>query len=228
MDEMTSGYQPVIDEICDLQWSALSPEQLSAVAWAYYYFSIQFRKNLERTFAKHPDDSLLQRLVREECATDNLSPWPGVAARNEKINHDEFMGRVLKLSPIDPAVRANIEAAGRLYLSKTGQVDDNIKAMGIASYEAGGLESVFKSILSARHWDTPLLGAFRHFLVMHIGFDSDPDEGHGALVRHLVPDDRIRCLWVAFRDLLVAAVPELMHRSIDRSWVGLESITAVE
>jgi hypothetical protein len=210
---MTSGYQPVIDEICDLRWSALTREQLSAVAWAYYYFSIQFRENLECTFEMHPDDAQLQCLVREECATDNLSPWPGVAALNEKMNHDEFMRRVVSLSPINPEVKANIEGVGQLYLSKTGQVGDNIKAMGIASYEAGGLESVFKSMLRAPHWDTPLLEGFRHFLVMHIGFDSDPDEGHGALVRHLAPDDRIRCLWVAFRDLLVDAVPELMDRS---------------
>jgi hypothetical protein len=63
--------------------------------------------------------------------------------------------------------------------------------------------------LQAPHWDTPLLAAFRHFLVKHIDFDSDPDQGHGALVQHLVPDDRIRCLWVEFRDLLIAAVPRL-------------------
>jgi hypothetical protein len=217
VDEMTSGYQPVIDEICDLQWSVLGREQLSAVAWAYYYFSIQFRENLECTFDTYPDDANLQCLMREECATDNLSPWPGVAALDEKMNHDEFMRRVLRLSPIHPDVEANIKAAGQLYLSKTGQVDNNIKAMGIASYEAGGLESVFKSMLKAPQWDTPLLEGFKHFLVMHIGFDSDPDEGHGALVQHLVPDDRIRCLWVAFRDLLVAAVPELMDRSTARS-----------
>jgi hypothetical protein len=226
VDEMTSGHQPVIDEICDLQWSALSREQLSAVAWAYYYFSIQFRENLECTFGMHPEDAQLQFLVREECATDNLSPWPGVAALNEKMNHDEFMRRVLMLSPIHREVEANIEAAGRLYLSKTGQVDDNIKAMGIASYEAGGLESVFKSMLRAPHWDTPLLEGFKHFLVMHIGFDSDPDEGHGALVRHLVPDDRVRCLWVEFRDLLVAAVPELMDRSTIHSWTVFEDVEA--
>jgi hypothetical protein len=221
---MTSGYQPVIDEICDLQWSSLDPGQLSAVAWAYYYFSIQFRESLECTFAMHPDDPQLQCLVREECATDNLSPWPGVAALNEKMDHNEFMRRLLRLSPIDPEVRANIEVAGRLYLARIAQVDDGTKAMGIASYEAGGLESVFRSILGARHWNTPLLEAFRHFLVMHIDFDSDPDEGHGALVRHFIPDDRIRCLWVAFRDLLVAAVPQLMDRSADFASVKLHDV----
>jgi hypothetical protein len=222
VDEMTLGYHPVIEEICDLQWSALSREHLSAVAWAYYYFSIQFRENLECTFGMHPEDAQLQCLVREECDTDNLSPWPGVAALNEKMNHDEFMRRVLKLSPIHPEVEDNIKAAGRFYLAKTGKVGDNIKAMGIASYEAGGLESVFKSMLRAPHWDTPLLEGFQHFLVMHINFDSDPDGGHGALVRHLVPDERIRCLWVAFRDLLVDAVPELMDQSTIHSKTEFE------
>jgi hypothetical protein len=54
-----------------------------------------------------------------------------------------------------------------------------------------------------------LLAAFEHFLTKHIAFDSDPEAGHGALIKHLVPDDRIRSLWLDFRDLLVTAVPEL-------------------
>jgi len=210
MDEMTSGYKPVIEEICGLDWAALDRAQLSAVAWAYYYFSIQFRENLQVALAAHPDDEQLQHLVKEECNTHNLSPWPKVAAPDEKLDHDEFMRRLLDLSPIDRDVQASIEAAGQRYLAKIRQVDDRVRAMSIASYEAGGLEAVFEAILQAQHWDTPLLEAFRHFLVKHIDFDSDPDQGHGALVQHLVPDDRIRCLWVGFRDLLITSVPRLM------------------
>ena len=62
--------------------------------------------------------------------------------------------------------------------------------MSIASYENGGLEAVFTAFIRAKDWDTPLLQGFRHFLVKHIEFDSDPMEGHGALCRALVPDDR--------------------------------------
>ena len=82
-------------------------------------------------------------------------------------------------------------------------------ALSIASYEDGGLENVFGAILKAPHWDTPLLQAFQHFLSEHIRFDSDPDAGHGALCRHLVPDDRVLPLWTAFRRLLVEAAPAL-------------------
>jgi hypothetical protein len=211
MDEITSDYHPVVEEICGLEWPALNQSELSAVAWAYYYFSIQFRQNLECALEMHPDDVQLQRLFREECATDNLSPWPGVAAPNESMHHDEFMKRVLTLSPIEPATQTAIEAAGQRYLSKVGQADDHVKVMSLASYEAGGLESVFKAILQAPQWSTPLLEGFRHFLEKHISFDSDPRQGHGALVRHLVPDHgSIRHLWVAFRDLLVTAVPRLL------------------
>jgi glutamate/tyrosine decarboxylase-like PLP-dependent enzyme len=209
VDEMTSGYKPVIEEICALDWAALDQAQLSAVAWAYYFFSIQFRENLEIAHGMHADDEQLQHLVREECATDNLSPWPGVAAPGEKLDHDEFMRRLLRLSPIDSDLKFTIETAGQEYLTKTRKVDDYVRAISIASYEAGGLEAVFRSFLVAPHWNTPLLAAFRHFLVSHINFDSDPDHGHGALVQHLAPDDRIRCLWVEFRDLLITAVPRL-------------------
>jgi hypothetical protein len=47
VDEMTSGYKPVIEEICALNWAALDYSQLSAAAWAYYFFSVQFRENLQ-------------------------------------------------------------------------------------------------------------------------------------------------------------------------------------
>ena len=130
-------------------------------------------------------------------------------AEGEELDHDEFMRRLLSLSTIDSDLRVTIEAEGQQYLAKTRTVDDYVRAISIASYEAGGLEAVFRAFLLAPVWDTPLLAAFKHFLMKHIDFDSDPDQGHGALVRHLVPDDRIRCLWVGFRDLLITAVPRL-------------------
>jgi hypothetical protein len=209
VDDLTLSYKPVIEEICELDWAELDQAQLTAVAWAYYYFSIQFRESLEIAFMLYPHDPQLKYLVSEECDTDNLSPWPDVAAPDEKLNHDEFMKRVLTLSPIDDGVRTSIKIAGQHYLSRTRQAADHIRAMSIASYEDGGLESVFKAILQAKRWDTPLLMGFRHFLEKHIYFDSDPCQGHGALVRHLLPDDRIRCQWVEFRDLLVTSVPRL-------------------
>ena len=125
------------------------------------------------------------------------------------MNHDEFMRRTLTLTALDDARRAWLEALGQAYLAKVRAADDLTKALSIASYEDGGLEAVFGSILKAKDWDGALLGAFKHFLVEHIRFDSDPDAGHGALCRHLSPDDRILPLWVAFRDIFTAAAPEL-------------------
>ena len=62
------------------------------------------------------------------------------------------------------------------------RMDDKTRVMSIASYECGGLESVFRAILRAPDWNTRLLQAFRHFLVKHVGFDSDPEQGHGLLI----------------------------------------------
>jgi len=209
MDNIIVDHDLSIMEITELNWDVLGRDDLSAVALAYYFFSIQFRENLEIALAIRPNDELLQHLAREECNTDNLSPWPGVTDVGEKVDHDEFMRRVVTLSPIDEARQKAITIAGEKYLAHTRSLDADVRAMSIASYECGGLERVFLAFLRASDWDTPLLQGFRHFLVKHIEFDSDADEGHGALARHLVLDGRVRILWQAFRDLLIIAVPRL-------------------
>ena len=83
--------------------------------------------------------------------------------------------------------------------------------LSLPAYEDGGLERVFRAVLKAPVWSDPGLLAFKHFLEGHIRLDSDPNHGHGSLCRHLIPDDRILPLWVAFRKLLVDAVPSLAH-----------------
>lgn len=211
MDQVTLGYEAVVDEVCSLEWAALDRFQLTAVAWAYYFFSVQFRENLEVLHKRYPDDLQVQRLVREECATDNLSPWPDVAAKSEKLNHDEFVRRALQLGQVvDHERQVSIEMAGEAYLARSRQMDDETRVMSIASYECGGLESVFKAMLRAPDWNTALLRAFRHFVVKHVSFDSDPEQGHGLLIQHVAPDHRVRAVWQEFRDLLVTAVPRLV------------------
>jgi hypothetical protein len=207
------AYEKVVDDICNLNWTGLTQEELVAIAWVYYYFSVQFRESLETARKLYPDDPRLQELDRGERNTDNLSPWPGVAGIAEKMNHDEFMRRTLSLSRISDRRQANLKAIGETYLSKVRAIDEKTKALALASYEDGGLESVFRAILTAPKWDDPLLLAFKHFLVEHIKFDSDPEQGHGALCRHLPPDDRVSPLWEEFRKMLVKAVPRLARSS---------------
>jgi hypothetical protein len=206
-------FERVISEISGLNWARLTEHDLADVARAYYYFSIQFRESLEIARRLHPDDAKLQQLEQEECNTDNLSPWPDVAKPAEKMNHDEFMRRLLQLSPMDDKRRSRLEEIGQSYLTATREMDSVARALSIASYEDGGLERVFSSFLRAEHWNSPLLQAFKHFVTEHLRFDSDPEQGHGALSRHLTPDDRILPLWKAFRDLLVKAVPKLTSRA---------------
>jgi hypothetical protein len=207
------GYQRVVDEICNLNWENLNADNLINVAWAYYYFSIQFRENLEIARSIIPDDERLKDLDRGERNTDNLSPWPGVATVGEKMHHDEFMRRTLALTEIPGTRQDLLKDLGQSYLVKVRSADDMTRAVSLASYEDGGLEAVFKSILRAPEWDNDLLAAFRHFLVKHIEFDSDPVAGHGALCRHLTPDDRILPLWIGFRELLCDAAPDLTQKA---------------
>ncbi len=207
---ISQRYRQVVEDIANLNWPALSRDDLLAVAWAYYYFSVQFRENLELACEMNPWDELLTELRAGECDTSNLSPYPGVADRGEKMNHDEFMRRLLGLSELHPVVRTRVQALGVAYLAFSRSVDPTARALSISSYEDGGLEAVFRAILLAPEWSDASLAAFKHFLVEHIRFDSDVDAGHGALSRHLVPDDRIYELWDAFRNLLVGAAPVLL------------------
>ena len=211
-------YQFVIAEIRGLRWTELDRHELTAAAFAYYYFSVQFRENLMVAISMFPGDEKLQHLKEEECETSNLSPWPAVAATGEQMNHDEFMRRVLALSPWPSETLAQVEAAGLAYLRRARGYDPEVRARSIASYEDGGLEATFRAMLTAPDWNTPTLQGFRHFLIEHIRFDSDPNQGHGALSRHLQADDRVRPLWEDFRDLLICAAPRLAtgipHRAV--------------
>lgn len=202
-------FKQVIGEICDLGWSGLDEPGVVDAAWAYYFFSVQFQENMEVARALYPEDSNLEDLEREESNTDNLSPWPEVAAEGERMNHCEFMRRVLELVPIADDKRYRFEAAGARYLERVRAMDRQVRALSIASYEDGGLERVFGAMLKSPPAANKVVEGFRYFLFAHIQFDSDPDGGHGAMTRHLSPDDRVLPLWSAFYDLLVGFVPAL-------------------
>jgi hypothetical protein len=205
-------YQSVIKEIGDLDWSALTRSDLMAVSCAYYYFSVQFVEAVHVACELYPGDPKLGELRQGECDTDNLSPYPGIAGVGEKMNHDEFMRRVVAMSGLDRREQDRVDELGRLYLAKVRGMRPLERAMSLSSYEDGGLETVFRAMLSAPDWNEPSLAAFRHFLVEHIRLDSGESGGHGSLCRHLVPDDRILPLWEAFRDLLARAAPRLSTR----------------
>lgn len=201
------AFPAVIDEICRMRWEVLDSREVMQVAKAYYYFSIQFRENLEIACRLRPGDALLHKLTEGECNTDNLSPFPGICAEGEKLNHDEFMRRALAFQTIE--CDHALTLLGEAYLDRTRALGDLPRAASIASYEDGGLSRVFRAMLRARDWHGAGPVAFRFFLEEHIRFDTDDGEGHGALSRHLPVDDAILPLWTAFRDLLLAAAPRL-------------------
>jgi hypothetical protein len=157
----------------------------------------------------YPSDADLKELESEECNTSNLSPWPGVAAANEKMNHDEFMRRLLNLQPTRDPQSLHLDFLGHSYLAAVRKIAPAIRAMSIGSYEGGGLERIFRAFLSAPDWDHPALQAFQHFLIKHLEFDGDPEHGHGTLSRHLAPDERVVPLWTEYERLLIKSVPKL-------------------
>jgi hypothetical protein len=200
-------FSRVIDSICRMAWEDLDSDELMRVATAYYFFAVQFRENLEVALGRHPDSPTLIGLWERACDTDNLSPWSDIAAPGERMNHDEFMRRILECHPAGRD-RPLVEA-GLSYLQAIRAIDDGARAASIASYEDDGLTRVFDAMLRARHWDGKGQRSFRFFLEKHIGFYSDNGAGYGSLSRRLPVDDRVLRLWTAFRDLLITAVPKL-------------------
>ncbi len=199
-------YHAVIDDMCNLKWSALNREELMAVCAAYYYFSVQFVEAVDIACGLYPSDRKLAELREGECDTANLSPYPDIAADGEKMDHDEFIRRAAAMSSLDPVERDRVDKIGHAYLEDVHRMEPLVRAMSLSSYEDEGLPRVFSAMLQAPDWDEPSLGAFRHFLVQHVALDSN---SHGALCRHLVADDRILPLWTAFQNLLVDAAPKL-------------------
>lgn len=208
-DVSACAFPCIIDEICRFDWQSLRSDEVKQIAHAYYYFSIQFRENLETACRLYPHDEKLKALHEGECNTDNLSPWPEVAAPNERLNHDEFVRRLLVIDAFEQT--GQVAALGWAYIEKARALDAATRALSIASYEDGGLTRVFSAMLQASEWCGTLAKGFRHFLERHIVFDSDDGGGHGSLSRHLRPDDRILPLWFGFRELLLAAVPTLVR-----------------
>jgi hypothetical protein len=213
-DNLSVGYNDdhdfanVIRDICSLSWHRIDRCELFGIMQVYYYFSIQFRENLEIACKLFPEDQKLHSLLTEECHTDNLSPWPGISTANERLDHDEFIRRALILQP---GYRSQeLDELGRTYLAKVRYVDDLSRAKSIASYEDDGLSRVFTAILRSPDWQGSGLKAFKHFLEKHIEFDGNGEEGHGSLSRHLLADDSVLPLWGAFHELMLAAAPRLV------------------
>src|SRR6516165_12762227 len=127
------AYEHVINDICNMNWINLTQEDLINVAWVYYYFSVQFRENLEVARNLYPDDDRLRQLDQGERDTDNLSPWPGVAAIGERMNHDEFMRRTLTLTTISKSRRRGLATIGQVYLTKTRTMDEHLGRLELAS-----------------------------------------------------------------------------------------------
>jgi hypothetical protein len=207
---ITNRYLKIIDEIGNLNWQGLERHELMMACRAYYYFSRQFVDAVHIACDLYPSDRNLISLREGECETDNLSPYPGIAEKGEKMNHDEFMKRVVDSASLDQLARERVDSFGHEYLAEVSRMDPLTRAMALSSYEDGGLEAVFHAILTAPDWNEPSLGAFKHFLVEHIKLDSG-EGSHGSLCRHLVADDRILPLWIGFRDLLIRAAPSLSN-----------------
>ncbi len=109
------------------------------------------------------------------------------------MNHDEFMRRVVESASLDQAARDRVDNLGREYLAEVSRMDPLTRAMALSSYEDGGLEAVFRAMLTAPDWNEPSLGAFKHFLVEHIKLDSGEDRTDPCAGTSLQTIESFRC-----------------------------------
>jgi hypothetical protein len=94
----------------------------------------------------YPDDERLLQLDHGERNTDNLSPWPGVAATAAKMNHDEFMRRTLELAKIPETGRIVLSDIGKKYLKAVRAIDPKIQALALATYEETKVTALYAAI----------------------------------------------------------------------------------
>ena len=87
------------------------------------FLSSVSRECLEIARRLYPDDERLLELDRGERDTDNLSPWPVVAAVGERMHHDEFMRRTLELTKIPGGRKRRLAAIGEAYLTRIRAMD---------------------------------------------------------------------------------------------------------
>jgi len=117
-DTEARAFEKVIADICDLNWSGLSQDDVTNVAWVYYFFSVQFCENVGIARALYPEDKALEELDRGERDNRQSLSIPGVVVVGERVDHDEFMRRTLQLTPIEESRRRRLEAIGAAYLEK--------------------------------------------------------------------------------------------------------------
>lgn len=199
-----------INRVCDIGWETLNEQQMTSAVWMFYFRSVQFRENLEAAIRLHPDNQNLRTLTEEELHTNNLSPYNGIAAEGEYLDHDTFLKRIIETHPIPPEKRQYLENLGKEYLDSMTKMPDEIKAMCLVSSEDGGSSKIYTNILTSPQncWKSNGMQAFRHFLQKHVEFDSTEgeDTGHGMLVRKLGIDDRVAPMLDKFADCLEDAI----------------------
>ena len=87
MEPVAKPGDGVIEEICNLNWRGLSLDDLIDVAWSYYYFSVQFRENLEVARQLFPDDDHLHELDRGERVSLVLRGYEARRRHPEQRHH---------------------------------------------------------------------------------------------------------------------------------------------
>ena len=56
-----------VANIVNRDWRNLSEAEMVSATWAYYFFSVQFRENLEIATDFFPEDNNLRKLLGEEA-----------------------------------------------------------------------------------------------------------------------------------------------------------------
>ena len=193
-----------------MNWRRLSIGELIDVAWAYYFFSIQFRENLLIARELLPDDAQLEQLgSRRKGYGQFISLSRGCRRRGASGSRRVHAESVVADADRRASAAIASRRSARLISAKSAPLTVGQGPRASRAMRTGVLRKCSGACCRPRIGRIPCSQGFKHFLEKHIEFDSDVENGHGGLCRHLPPNEGVRELWTAFKESLIQVAPAL-------------------
>ena len=179
-------YKNTVEQIKNLAWHSLSPDELRSVMVLSWYAASEFGSSLRMALALHPESHAFQEMAGGEIQTTNLK-FADYAA---KADHAQFLFHFIHKHGLFQRIPLEVREAGENYQYQVNRMTCDSRVMSVVSREQE-LPGVFRAILEGGGWDgSPELDAFRYYLERHIELDSG-DDGHAQMLSSFPVNDLV-------------------------------------
>lgn len=193
-------YKNTVEEIKNLNWENLPPEELQILMHLSYISAREFAESLRIARKLYPDNHNLEEMAEGELETNNLS----FEDYNTKGDHADFLEHFLqKNNLLNPD--QDIQFAEQGYKNFCHSLSLEARAMTIFSREEE-LSEIFERILKAKDWSAPGLPAFKFYLEQHIALDAG-EGGHAELTKEFPVNDSVKPFYEARLEMYKKAIP---------------------